>query len=111
MKRLNRIRFGLSAAVIGAGLVLGAVSANAQQRATALQGKTAEVDGVEVGQRIDDRKKPEVRSTTARIQNRIHNRIENCIRNRVDRTYDVEADTTSAYERAEDRNRTTQQPR
>lgn len=102
----------LPAIAIGTGMVLLSVAAHAQQANTnTRQGRTAEVDGVEVGQRIDDRKRPEVRSTTARVNNRVQNRVENRIQNRIDRSYVEQTDSTASYEQAEKRTRTTQEPR
>lgn len=105
---VKRIYAFLAPTVIWAGVTIAAMPVAAQEQAAA---KTAEVNGVEVGERVDERRKADEHTPNARLNNRIRNRIDNRVRNRVDRTYTEQQDTTSSYERAERRVRQARQPR
>lgn len=69
------------------------------------QGQTAEINGVEVGQRQSAREPLTGRDPMARIDNRIENRLQNRLHNRIDRSYDPTANATVLYRRAEQKSR------
>lgn len=68
------------------------------QEGSTKPGRTAQVGGVEIGERQTREEGATNGNPLLRISNRIQNRVQTRIRNRIDRNYDPQANVTSPFE-------------